>query len=193
MTTQPTAVIPGFAANDDFARCSVCTTALPLRRSMPSEQPVQWECARCGARLVGVINEFSSGDIRFNVYPSQVNFTCDRFEQSAQRIGEFTKQMAPRNSQGEEKRSSQRTSLCLAAAAMPMDAHRKTKDVAFMVLVQNISDGGIAFTHIQPIKEPYVALELWAPGDERLKVMVRILRRRAVGQFHEIAGEFVTD
>ena len=192
MTTALATTIPGFATDDGLARCTVCSTELPLRKSMLREQPVQWECARCGARLTGVINENAPGDYRFNVFPTQVHFSCDAFEQSPARIDEFVRKMTPR-ADGAEKRSSPRMPLCLAAAAMPLDENRDTKGVAFMVLLHNISAGGIAFSHMQPITEPYVALELWAQGDQRMKVMVKILRRRAVGQFYEIAGEFVTD
>ena len=190
MSPTATPALPGFST-DDFARCTVCSTELPLRKTMPSEQPVQWECARCGARLTGVLNEKAPGDFRFNIFPTQVHFTCDRFEQSPERIDEFVRKLTPRPS-GIEKRTSERLPLCLAAAAMPMNENRQTSGSAFMVLLHNISQGGIAFSHMQPIKESHIALELWAGTEERMKVIVKILRTRAVGHFYEIAGEFVT-
>ncbi len=178
-------------ASEGMSCCSSCQTALPLRSPKSSELPVRWECARCGAQLTGVLDEQATGDVHFNVYPAPVNFACDQFEHSHQRIENFAQLMLPRN-EPTEKRTSPREQLCLAAAAMPMDEQRQAKGVAFMVLVQNISSGGIAFCHAQPIKEPYVALELWAADGSRMKVMVRVLRTRAVGHFYEIAGEFVT-
>lgn len=167
-------------------------TELPLRESLPNEQPVQWECARCGARLTGVLNERAPGDFRFNIFPTQVHFACDKFEQSPQQIGDFVRKMVPRDT-AEEQRRLPRRPICLAAAAMPMDAERNSSGVAFQVLLHNITEAGVAFSHLQPIAEPLIALELWANTNEQQRVIVRIVRTRAVGHFYEIAGEFVTE
>ncbi|MCA9268581.1 MAG: hypothetical protein KDA41_08930 [Planctomycetales bacterium] len=175
------------------AHCSECDTELPLREPHAREQPIVWECARCGRSYLAVLDEKAPADSRFNVYPGRVHFRCVETTRSREAVAQFVDDLIPRPSVAVELRKSPRSPVALAACAMPLDATQTPVGAAFMVMVQNISHSGVAFTHMQPLAHPYVALEFYGEEDAKMKVVMQVLRMRNLGSFCEIAGEFLVD
>jgi hypothetical protein len=61
-----------------------------------------------------------------------------------------------------------------------------------MATTRNVSTGGIALIHTRPVTAKHLVVELTTTAGERLQVLVRVLRRRPLGPFCDIAGQFVT-
>ena len=62
----------------------------------------------------------------------------------------------------------------------------------FMVTTRNISTGGIALIHNEPIRPRRIIVELPARGDQSpVQVVVKVLRCQSLGSVYEIAGKFV--
>lgn len=80
----------------------------------------------------------------------------------------------------------------MPVAAVPVDDDLQRIGEPFVAVSRDLSGKGIAIYHTRRISQRYLALELSTPSDEKLHVLLQVLRCRPVGLFYEIAGNFVS-
>lgn len=76
--------------------------------------------------------------------------------------------------------------------ALELDSQLEPTGQGFMTTCRNISTGGICLLNERVIASDFVLLELAAPSADYIHVLARVLRRRPLGPYHDIGGEFVT-
>jgi hypothetical protein len=93
---------------------------------------------------------------------------------------------------GPDSRSEPRYAVRMPVAAVPVDDDLQRIGEPFVAVSRDLSGKGIAIYHTRRISQRYLALELSTPSDEKLHVLLQVLRCRPVGLFYEIAGNFVS-
>lgn len=93
---------------------------------------------------------------------------------------------------GPDSRSEPRYAVRMPVAAVPVDDDLQKIGEPFVAVSRDLSGRGIAIYHTRRISQRYLALELSTPSEEKLHVLLQVLRCRPVGLFYEIAGKFVS-
>jgi hypothetical protein len=109
-------------------------------------------------------------------------------------IAKFVERMI-RNAQyysGPERREERRYALAIPMSAVPLDATYQRAGDLFVAVSRDISTRSAALFHSRRVYTPHLAVELTAPGGEKLRVVLKVLRCRPVGMFYQIAGPFVS-
>jgi hypothetical protein len=91
-----------------------------------------------------------------------------------------------------DRRQERRYPLCIPVDVAKCDSRGQRSGEAFTAVTKDISAGGMAFLHRFPIGDQLV--EISFPGSGRYagaRLILLVIRRRAVGPFWEIAGRFV--
>jgi len=177
--------------NNAKSTCTGCGSDLPLREVNRGEIPALWNCARCHSVFSGVINEDADPDLRFNIYPHKVHFDCRDLVREEAELTEFINGL-PLLPGAADKRTSPRHCVAIVASIMPLDEEGLPAGAAFMVVLRNISAGGISFTHPNFIDEGEIAVELPNSDGGRLRTKARLNRKRALGRHYEYGAEFLT-
>jgi hypothetical protein len=92
---------------------------------------------------------------------------------------------------GQERRRHQRHAVTAPVVALPLAADYHIDGDSVRMTTTNLSLGGAALIHTEPINAPYLVLDFSAAGEELLQVVLQILRMRSIGAFFEIGGQFI--
>ena len=120
----------------------------------------------------------------------------DRLIHPSSAIAAFVKLVAGRrNFDREEKRGKTRRAIALPIIVQPMNPELLAAGAAFRALTRDISTEGIGFVHTEPIKAPFVAVEIENPNQPdkpKMQVLVELRRCQKIHDrlFH-IGGKFV--
>ncbi|HTQ37617.1 MAG TPA: PilZ domain-containing protein [Pirellulales bacterium] len=94
---------------------------------------------------------------------------------------------------GSERRTSLRYPVTMPVRATPLDERQVPNGEAFLGVTRDISVGGLCMYHLESVESRYLQLELTGNtvNEERLNVVLEVVRCRQTGPFFEIAGRFV--
>lgn len=93
----------------------------------------------------------------------------------------------------DNRRRSERESVCLTAAAIPLDELGNPSGDAFAVMIGDVSMTGARLAHTRPVTQQWHALQ-WrcaSIADKTVTVGAEIVRCDTVGRFYEIGARFV--
>jgi hypothetical protein len=121
----------------------------------------------------------------------EIDFERDSLTHPPAEIADYVTRLVAVDRKGVEKRSAHRFPLATAVPVMPIDDRLRPVGRPFMALTRNISTCGIALVHTRPVTTKYLVVELTSAADERLQVLLEVLRCRPLGPYCDIAGEFV--
>ena len=92
---------------------------------------------------------------------------------------------------GPERRGHLRYPLTLPVKVTPLDDNQLPTGDPFLAVTRDLSISGLCMYHLQAVQNRYLQLELISPAQERLNVVLEVVRCRAAGPFYEIGGQFV--
>lgn len=176
-------------------RCRVCDRLLPLRAGKPGEPVTTWVCNGCGATQPAVLDKDCSLEICQNVRPAFFDFDRHKLSPPPNIVVEAVRSLMETQTtpfQGTERRPRPRTPIAIAVPTLPLDGRLRPIHDPLMMLTRNISCGGIALIHTQPLIAEYLAVELPMPDKRRFQVVAEVLRVRLVDSLYEYGGRFVT-
>lgn len=122
------------------------------------------------------------------------DFNIQSLVRPPEMIACFVQRMV-RNAQyyaGPEQRTERRYAVSVPVSAIPVDDSFQKTGEPFMALTRDISTKGMSMYHTRRVSEKFLALELTDPANNRLRVVLEVLRCRPDGLFYEIAGRFAT-
>lgn len=91
-----------------------------------------------------------------------------------------------------ERRKHPRVRVGCPAYVTPLDDNYEQVADAYVVVVRDISDGGISVFFLSSRPFPYEYMRVDIPvGDVMLRAVAEVLKRDRSDCFHEIAGQFV--
>jgi hypothetical protein len=92
----------------------------------------------------------------------------------------------------QERRKHPRVRVGCPAYATPLDDKFEKVADAYVVVVRDISDGGIALFFLSSRPFPYEFMRVDIPvGDVMLRAVAEVLQRDRSDCFHEVAGRFL--
>lgn len=172
--------------------CGGCDARLPLRIPSDGEQPREWVCVGCGQLHSAVLDQHLNEELGKNVRPTLIEFEPLQGQGADESVREFALGVQRRNETLTEKRQGDRHDILSNVLAVPVDDQFRPIGPAELVLSRNISTSGIALIHTKAVTEKYLALEFDLPLEEKLQVVMEVLRCRPFGPYLEIGGRFVT-
>ncbi len=182
-------------AAKETIRCRVCDRLLPLRTGKPGEPVTTWVCNGCGATQPAVLDKNCSLEICQNVRPAFFDFDRSKLSPPPNVVVEAVHSLMEAQTapfQGTDRRPRPRTPITIAVPTLPLDGRLRPIHDPLMMVTRNISCGGIALVHTQPLIAEYLAVELPLPDKQRFQVVAEVLRMRLVGSLYEYGGRFVT-
>jgi len=90
-----------------------------------------------------------------------------------------------------ERRESVRYAAVLEVVVVPLDGGHKSIGKPYLALTRDVSTAGMCLLHTRPAPTPLLFVEITRPPEPPLKVVLQVCRNRRIGQFFEIAGNFV--
>lgn len=173
-----------------FTTCGTCERPLPLCGASFDEAPITWRCSACDAETTGVLVADCAPeqlrDLRREAIPIRHSPP-----QASPGLIEFAQQVSLRDEGGVEKRSSDRHATLSILAAIELDEQLNPVNEPFRTICRNISQNSICLLNDRAIVPPFLALEFDAADKEPMQVLLRILRRRPLGPYQDIGGEFI--
>jgi hypothetical protein len=106
-------------------------------------------------------------------------------------LRKFVDQLARKRTSVSERRESIRYTAVLEVVVVPLDGKRKSIGKPFLALTRDVSTTGMCLFHTRPAPAPLLFIEIERPPEPTLKVVLQVRRNRRIGQFFEIAGDFV--
>jgi hypothetical protein len=103
----------------------------------------------------------------------------------------FVDQQARDRSSVSERRESIRYTAVLEVIVVPLDENRKSTGKPFLALTRDVSTSGMCLLHTRPAPTPLLFIEITRPPEAPLNIVLQVRRNRRIGQFFEIAGDFV--
>jgi PilZ domain len=104
----------------------------------------------------------------------------------------FVRERAVKQTGETELRRSKRYAAVLEVVVLPLNEHYRPSGLPFLALTRDVSTGGLCMLHTRPAPSTRLFIEIERPNDTALDVVLNVRRNRRVGQFFEIAGDFVT-
>ena len=173
-----------------FSTCGACEQPLPLWSASLNELPIVWQCSGCGDETTGVLVP--------NCPPDQLRYLRREVigihhspPPAPAELVEFAQQVNLRDEGNIEKRSSGRHATLSAVPALELNKQLNPVDEPFTTICRNISQGGICLLNERAIVAPFLAVEFSATDQAPIQMLIRILRRRPLGPYHDIGGEFL--
>jgi hypothetical protein len=108
------------------------------------------------------------------------------------RLREFLSSL-PQAKRVSDRRQSERFSVIADVIIVPLDKDCRPLAEPFIACSLNVSAGGLCFYHSEPIDSTLLYLEIVSPGAPNMSARMRVLRQRPVGDYFEIAGQFLID
>jgi hypothetical protein len=93
---------------------------------------------------------------------------------------------------GPDRRKEKRHAVALQVIAMPLTEDLLPAGPAFVATTRDISRNGIAIIHYQPVDSPLLAVQLTDLGGKTFEGAIDLRRCRKIGNYYEIAGQYVT-
>jgi len=121
--------------------------------------------------------------------PSDID--CDDRSVPAEEINALLKRVESFSRRLAHRRLSPRNPLSVSVPVIPVDEHEQPVDQPFIALSRDISASGICVINAQSGHAKYLVVELRAPGLKSIRLVVEVLRRKRIGRFYEIAGQFI--
>ena len=106
-------------------------------------------------------------------------------------ISQFVKAVGRGRVSNDERRTEKRRPVVLDIIAVPLDEDRNPCGEPFLALSRDISRGGIALLHTEPVRAPFLLLRIETLRHEVIQAVVQVIRARSFYQFTEISGRFV--
>jgi hypothetical protein len=106
-------------------------------------------------------------------------------------LRKYVDQQARDKSSVSERRESIRYTAVLEVIVVSLDENRKSNGKPFVALTRDVSTAGMCLLHTRPAPSPLLFIEILRPPEPALKVVLQVRRNRRIGQFFEIAGDFV--
>jgi hypothetical protein len=103
-------------------------------------------------------------------------------------LADFARKEAPHHRCGYERRRERRYSLITNVIALPLDETLGTAGEPFIAVSSGMSAGGIRLIHTGPPATDLLFLEI---DRQPVKLLLAVLRSRAVGPCFEIAGRLI--
>ncbi len=103
----------------------------------------------------------------------------------------FVRERAAPQAGRTELRRSKRYAAVLEVVVVPLNEHYRPNGLPFIAITRDVSTGGLCMLHTRPAPSPLLFIEIERPNVAPLEVVLTVRRNRRVGQFFEIAGEFV--
>src|SRR5580698_6539322 len=103
----------------------------------------------------------------------------------------FVRERAAPQSGRAELRRSKRYAAVLEVVVVPLNEHYRPSGLPFLAVTRDVSTGGLCMLHTRPAPSSLLFIEIERPNVFPLEVVLNVRRNRRVGQFFEIAGEFV--
>lgn len=164
--------------------CIGCASELPLRPLGADEKGYQWECAGCGAKVMGVLIDGGDADAK------------SRVRLAGFHIDEMLLPEPPRGVQimasQHEQRDSERRALAISVTALKLDGNLHPVGEPFRIMTRDISESGIGLLHYEPVDAPYLAIQLPGLAEQPIQLVTELVRCREVDGYYDVAGMFVT-
>lgn len=107
-------------------------------------------------------------------------------------VEELTRRQTTANEAPVERRKHPRVRVGCPAYVTPLDDQLQQVADAYVVVVRDISDGGISLFFLSSRPFPYDYMRVDIPvGDVMLRAVAEVLTRERSDSFHEIAGQFL--
>src|ERR1700730_1464082 len=104
----------------------------------------------------------------------------------------FVRERVVRSPGEKEMRRSKRYGAVLEVVVVPLNEHYRPSGLPFLAVTRDVSTGGLCMLHPRPAPASTLFVEIERPNDSPLDVVLNGRRNRRVGQFFEIAGDFIT-
>lgn len=92
-----------------------------------------------------------------------------------------------------DRRKSERFPVVADVIVVPLDKDCRPLAEPFIACSLNVSAGGLCFYHAEPVDSTLLYVEIASPDAPNMSSRMRVLRQRQVGDYFEIAGQFLTD
>ena len=118
----------------------------------------------------------------------------DRKPASLQEVASFVRQVIREDKCGTwlERRVSLRYPIALPVIATVLDDEYRPVGETFRAVTRDLSTKNLCIYHSQPVTAKYLELQLARRiGDERLRVLLEVVRCEDAGPFFEIGGRFL--
>lgn len=170
--------------------CGGCRTPLPLNLTKDDVSPT-WVCTKCRARYRGHLDLESSKQLIDRVRIAKFPISKRLFANQTKVAKSIDFLVSPRYD-GPERRATSRMAIAVPVAGIPVDEYFRPVGPPLVLTTRNISTGGIALIHDQPLVPKFLIVGLpTAPDTENVQLVVEVLRCRSIGPTFEIAGKFV--
>lgn len=93
---------------------------------------------------------------------------------------------------GKNTRSAKRYSIAIPVPVVPIDENGIPIERSFTALSRDISTSGICLQHTRATNAKQLIIVLSIPGTKPAKLIVEVVRCRAIGRFYEIAAKFTS-
>jgi hypothetical protein len=177
-------------------RCSLCRAVIDIRPPMAALMVTVWRCNQCGSIYFGS-NE-QEADLRGLTRADR----CDTIDAAAkgraapsilpEHVQRLTKSLSPEESEWEDRRRHKRYPISIPVVALPLSLDFRVDGDALPMTTRNLSLGGVALLHTRFLDAAYLAIDFAAAGEEKLQVVLKVLRCRPLGLAYEIGGEFIS-
>ncbi len=104
----------------------------------------------------------------------------------------FVRERAIVQGGGTELRRSKRYSAVLEVIVVPLNEHFRPSGLPFLAVTRDVSTGGLCLLHMRPAPSARLFIQIERPSESALDVVLNVRRNRRVGQFYEIAGDFIS-
>ncbi len=125
----------------------------------------------------------------------EITRSIDRFRalQPSHELREFVATIPVQADKTPERRGSPRFQLVVDVTVLPLDDTFHPISAPFVACCRNLSSGGICFYHQNPAPSEFLFVEIDSSDLPSMQAVMKVLRQTRVGQFWEIAGEFLHD
>jgi hypothetical protein len=93
--------------------------------------------------------------------------------------------------EGHERRTHMRYVVALQSVVQPLDDEHRPLGNSFHGVTRDISVGGMALVHTQPVTAKFLNVTLSSPEGNHMQTILKVLRCSPLGTYYDIAGEFV--
>jgi len=93
---------------------------------------------------------------------------------------------------GPESRRQQRYPVVTRVQVLPLSEDLRVVGFPMNAVTLNVSAGGLALLHTQPLDQPYLAVDFSGVGDTLPPVILKKLRVTQVGASYQCSGEFLS-
>lgn len=172
-------------------RCRTCGQALPFTRQASARQMAWWVCVGCGTSYQAALSVENFTDALQHVRPCALEFDRDQLVHPPSAIARFLHHLVDKTPVGCERRRTSRYPIVIPVVAQPFSSSFCSTDPSFMALTRDLSSTGLALVHTRAVGAELLAVELAGGKNNRMQLVMRVLRCRPFHHLYEIAGDFL--